>query len=58
MPQDDVTRCSIPISGAIHNQSLEAIDPTARARSGQVLASNRTRTAPGELHAHFESQMR
>jgi hypothetical protein len=48
-----VTRCSIAISGAIHNQLLEAIDPKARAKIGQVLASNLTKTDPTELHSHF-----
>ena len=48
-----VTRCSIAISGAIHNQLLEAIDPKARAKIGQILASNLTKTNPNELLAHF-----
>lgn len=49
-----VTSCSIAISGAIHNQLLEAIDPKARAKIGQVLASNLAKTDPNELLAHFE----
>lgn len=53
LADDAVTRCSIAISGAIHNQLLEAIDPKARAKIGQVLASNLAKTDPSELHAHF-----
>lgn len=49
----EVTRCSIAISGAIHNQLLEAIDPIARAKFGQVLASNLAKTDPTELLGHF-----
>ncbi|MGK0176349.1 MAG: hypothetical protein ACJAUA_000462 [Zhongshania aliphaticivorans] len=48
-----VTSCSIAISGAIHNQLLEAIDPNARAKIGQILASNLAKTNPIELPAHF-----
>jgi hypothetical protein len=48
-----VMRCSIAISGAIHNQLLEAIDPKARAKIGKVLASNLAKTPPTELQAHF-----
>lgn len=51
-----VTSCSIAISGAIHNQLLEAIDPKARAKIGQVLASNLAKTNPSELPAHFAKQ--
>lgn len=50
---DDVTRCSLAISGAIHKQLLEAIDPKARAKIGQVLASNLAKTDPNELLGHF-----
>jgi hypothetical protein len=57
LAEDDVTRCSIAISGAIHNQLLEAIDPKARAKIGQVLASNLAKTDPSELRAHFERQL-
>jgi len=48
-----VTHCSIAISGAIHKQLLEAIDPKARAKIGQVLASNLAKTHPRDLPAHF-----
>jgi hypothetical protein len=54
LADDDVTRCSIAISGAIHNQLLEAIAPKARAKIGQVLTSNLTKIDPTKLHAHFE----
>lgn len=54
LADDDVTRCSIAISSAIHNQLLDAIAPKARAKIGQVLASNLTKTDPTELHTHFE----
>jgi hypothetical protein len=57
LAEDDVTRCSIAISGAIHNQLLDAIDPKARAKIGQVLASNLAKTDPSELHAHFQRQL-
>lgn len=57
LADDNVTRCSIAISGAIHNQLLEAIDPKARAKIGQVLASNLAKTDPSELQAHFERQL-
>lgn len=57
LADDDVTRCSIAISGAIHNQLLEAINPKARAKIGQVLASNLAQTDPSELHTHFEKQL-
>ena len=56
LADNDVTRCSIAISGAIHNQLLEAIAPKARAKIGQVVASNLAQTDPSELHAHFERQ--
>lgn len=48
-----VTYCSIAISGAIHNQLLEAIDPKARAKIGKVLASNLAKIHPSELRSHF-----
>ena len=51
-----VTSCSIAISGAIHNQLLEAIHPKARAKIGQVLALNLAKTDPSELQAHFARQ--
>jgi hypothetical protein len=54
LAEDDVIRCSIAISSAIHNQLLEAIDPKARAKIGQSLASNLVKTDPIELLAHFE----
>lgn len=57
LADDDVTCCSIAISGAIHHQLLEAVDPKARAKIGQVLASNLTKTDPTELVGHFEKQL-
>jgi hypothetical protein len=53
LADDAVTRCSIAVSGAIHNQLLEALAPKARAKIGQVLASNLARTDPKELLGHF-----
>ncbi len=53
LADDDVTSCSIAISGAVHKQLLEALDPKARAKFGQVLASNLTKTDPNELLGHF-----
>jgi hypothetical protein len=50
------TRASHP-SGAIHKQLLEALDPKAGAKIGQVLASNLAKTDPSELHAHFERHL-
>jgi hypothetical protein len=57
LADEDVTRCSIAISSAIHNQLLDAIDPKARAKIVQVLASNLTKIDPTELLAHFEKQL-
>ncbi len=54
LADEDVTHCSIAISGAIHKELLEAIDPKARAKIGQVLASNLTKIDPTELVGHFE----
>ena len=53
LADDAVTSCSIAISSAIHNQLIEAIDPKARAKIGQILASNLAKTNPGELLTHF-----
>jgi hypothetical protein len=50
---DDVTRCSIAISGAIHKQLLEALDPKARTKIVQSLAANLTKTDPQALAGHF-----
>lgn len=52
-----VTRCSIAISGAIHNQLLEAINPKARAKIVKSLASNLAKTDPTELHSHFATEL-
>jgi hypothetical protein len=48
-----VTRCSLAASGPIHKQLLEALDPKARAKVVQTLASNLTKTDPQELLGHF-----
>jgi hypothetical protein len=52
--KDDVSGCSLAVSGAIHKQLLGEIDPKARAKIGQVLASNLVHMDPSELSAHFE----
>lgn len=50
---DGVTGCSLAVSAPIHKQLLEALDPKARAKIGQILASNLARTDPQELRGHF-----
>jgi hypothetical protein len=51
---DAVTRCSRAASGQIHKQLLDALDPKARAKIVQTLASNLTKTDPQALPGHFE----
>ena len=53
LADDDVTRCSLAVSGPIHKQLLEALDPKARAKIVQSLASNLTKTDPQALAGHF-----
>lgn len=53
LAEDEVTRCSLAVSGAIHKQLLEALDPRARAKIVQSLASNLTKTDPQALAGHF-----
>jgi hypothetical protein len=53
LAEDDVTRCSLAVSGAIHKQLLEALDPKARAKIVQSLASNLTKTDPQALAGQF-----
>jgi len=53
LSEPEVTRCSIAISGAIHKQLLDMIDPSVRAKIVQTLASNLTKTAPAALVGHF-----
>jgi hypothetical protein len=53
LADEDVTRCSLAVSGAIHEQLLEALDPKARAKIVQSLASNLTKTGPQALAGHF-----
>ena len=53
LAKDNVTRCSLAVSGAIHKQLLEALDPKARAKIVQSLASNLTKTDPQALAGHF-----
>ncbi len=49
----EVIRCSLAVSGAIHKQLLEALDPKVRAKIVQSLASNLTKTDPQSLAGHF-----
>lgn len=49
----EVTRCSLAVSGAILKQLLEALDPKARAKIVQTLASNLTKTDPQALPEYF-----
>ena len=51
---EKVDRCAFAASAPIHKQLLEALDPEARAKIGQVLASNLTKTDPNELLGHFQ----
>lgn len=53
---ENVTDCSIAISGPIHNQLLEALVPKARAKIDQILTSNLTKIAPSDLLAHFKAK--
>ena len=53
LAEDDVTRCSLAVSGAIHKQLLEELDPKARAKIVQSLASNLTKSDPETLAGHF-----
>ncbi|MCC6823175.1 MAG: host attachment protein [Verrucomicrobia subdivision 3 bacterium] len=53
LADNDVTRCSLAVSGAIHKQLLEVLDPKARAKIVQSLASNLTKTDPQALAGHF-----
>jgi len=48
-----VTDCYLAASAPIHKQLLEALDPNAREKVRQVLASNLARTDPQELTGHF-----
>jgi hypothetical protein len=53
LADDAVATCSLAASSPIHKQLLDAIDPKARSKIGQVLASNLVKTNPNELPAHF-----
>jgi hypothetical protein len=53
LADDDVTRCSLAVSGAIYKQLLEALGPKARAKIVQSLASHLTKTDPQALAGHF-----
>jgi hypothetical protein len=53
LADDEVARCSLAISGAIHKQLLEALDAKARTKIVQSLASNLTKTDPQALTGHF-----
>jgi hypothetical protein len=53
LAEDTVTRCLLAASGAIHKQLLDALDPKARAKIVQSLASNLTKTDPQALAEHF-----
>ena len=50
----DVAHCLLAVSAPIHKQVVDALDPSARAKLNQVLASNLAKTNPGELHGHFD----
>jgi len=51
--ENDVTRCSLAVSGAIRKQLLDVLDPKARAKIVQSLASNLTKTDPQSLAEYF-----
>jgi hypothetical protein len=53
LADDAVSRCSLAVSGPIHQQLLDALDPKARAKIVQTLASNLTKTDPQDLPGHF-----
>ncbi len=50
----EVAECALAASAPIHKQLLDALDPKARDKIGQILASNLAKTDPTELLAHFE----
>jgi hypothetical protein len=49
-----VTNCVLAASTPIHKQLLDALEPKARDKISQVLASNLAKKAPNELPGHFE----
>ena len=53
LADEAVTGCSLAASAPIHKQLLDALNPQARGKIGQVLASNLARTDPQELLGHF-----
>lgn len=54
----EVTHCLFAASAPIHKQLLEALEPKARDKIRQVLASNLAKTDPKELPGHFEKASR
>ena len=54
LADDQVVSCACAASAPIHKQLFEALEPNARVKIGQVLASNLVKTAPNELLGHFE----
>ena len=57
LADSEVAHCAIAISGAIHNQLLAAMNPKARSKIRQSVASNLAKTDPCELHSHFEKEL-
>lgn len=53
LADDAVTQCALAASAPVHKQLLAALNPGARRKLSQVLASNLARTDPQELPAHF-----
>jgi len=54
LADDSVTDCGLAVSAPIHKQLLDALEPKARDKIRQVLASNLAKTNPNELLGHFE----
>jgi len=50
----EVTHCALAASAPIHKQLLDALEPKARDKIHQILASNLAKTDPNELLGHFE----
>lgn len=50
----EVARCRFAASAPVHKQLLDALEPEARAKISQVLASDLAKTAPSELLEHFK----
>jgi hypothetical protein len=53
LAEEAVTDCRLAASAPIHKQLLDALNPKARGKISQVLASNLAENDPKELLGHF-----